>query len=251
MLLSKPALGLLAAAAWAWSGAAAAQPIPDTAPPDAATPMRPSFAFGLGAASDYLFRGVSRTSDRAQAFGSLDAAFGEAYAGVWVSNAAFRAAGPARGGAEVDLYGGWRPEFRGYSLDFGVQYDLFAGQPPGVSLDYVELYAKAARTIGPVTGRIGLRYAPDFAAHGGAAWYVEAGADYAISRDWTLSAGVGRQTGARPTLVGGGDYLTWSAGVARMLGQHLTVAVRYVDTDRHGYGQAYDGRLVGEIRASF
>jgi len=251
LLLSKPLPGLLAAAAWAWAGAASAQPIPDTAPPDTAPAAGPSLAFGAGAASDYLFRGVSRTSDRAQAFGSFDATFGAAYAGVWASNAAFRGTGPARNGAEVDLYGGWRPEFRGYSLDFGVQYDLFAGHPPGVSLDYVELYAKAARTIGPVTGRIGAHYAPDFAAHGGPAWYAEAGADYALTRDWTASVGVGRQTGARPTLLGGGDYLTWSAGVARALGQHLTVAVRYSDTDAHRYGQAWDGRLVGELRASF
>lgn len=251
MLFSKPALGLLLAAAWAWSGAVLAQPIPDTAPPDAAPATGPSFAFGAGAASDYLFRGVSRTNDRAQAFGSFDTAFGAAYAGVWASNAAFREAGPARNGAEVDLYGGWRPEFRGYSLDFGVQYDLFAGQPPGVSLDYVEFYAKASRSIGPVTGRVGIRFAPDYAAHGGQAWYAEAGADYALTRDWTVSAGVGRQTGARPTLVGGGDYLTWSAGLARALGQHLTAAVRYSDTDAHHYGQAWDGRLVGELRASF
>jgi uncharacterized protein (TIGR02001 family) len=256
MSLSKPSAGLIAAIVCGWSGSVAAQPIPDTAPPDASPPdsapaSGPSLAFGFGAASDYLFRGVSRTNDRAQAFGSLDAAWGEAYAGVWASNAAFRGPGPARSGAEVDIYGGWRPEFRGYSLDLGVQYDAFAGQPTGADLDYVELYAKVSRAIGPVTGRIGLHYAPDFAGHGGAAWYAEAGADYAITRDWTASAGVGRQTGERPTLVGGGDYLTWCAGLARALGQHVTIAIRYSDTDHHRYGQSWDGRVAGEIRTSF
>jgi uncharacterized protein (TIGR02001 family) len=248
----KPRLALLAAAATcAWAGAAAAQPIPDTAPPDTAPPARPSFAFSLGAASDGLFRGASRTNDRAQAFGSVEAAYGEAYAGVWASNAAFRGTGPARNGAEVDLYGGWRPELLGYSLDLGLQYDIFAGQPRDAALDYVELYARISRTIGPVTGRIGLHYSPAFAAHGGQAWCAEAGADYALTRDWTLSAGVGRQTGDRPTPVGGGDDLTWNAGLSRTLGQHLIASVRYSDTDHHRYGQAWDGRLIGEIRASF
>jgi hypothetical protein len=79
---------------------------------------------------------------------------------------------------------------------------------------------------------------------------VEAGADYAIDRDWTVSAGVGRQTG-RPTIVGGGDYLTWSAGVSRALGRHVTLDLRYSDTDRHAYGQPWGTRLVGAVRASF
>lgn len=257
MLFSKPGLGLSAAVlACAWSAAASAQSIPDAAPADASTPdtattANPSFAFGFGAASDYLFRGVGRSNDRAQAFGSLDSTFGEAYAGVWTSNAAFRGTGPARNGAEVDVYGGWRPEFRGYSLDFGAQYDAFAGQQAGADLDYVELFAKVSRAIGPVAGRIGLHYAPDFAGHGGAAWYAEAGADYAVTRDWTLSVGVGRQTGDRPTLVGGGDYLTWNAGVARALGQHVSLALHYSDTGAHRYGPTYDGRVVGELRTSF
>lgn len=58
-------LGLLAASAWV--GSASAQAVPPDGPP----PARPSFDFELGAASDGLFRGVSRTDDRAQAFNSF------------------------------------------------------------------------------------------------------------------------------------------------------------------------------------
>jgi uncharacterized protein (TIGR02001 family) len=245
---SKAVLGLIPVAASVWPGAAPAQSVPETAPPPATAP---SFAFGLGAASDGLFRGVSRTDDRAQLFGSIDGSYADGYAGIWVSNAAFKGAGPARTGAEIDVYGGWRPEAFGYSLDLGAQYDAFAGQPSGASLAYAELYAKISRTIGPVTGRFGLRYSPAFAAHAGQAWYGEAGADYVFIRDWTASVGVGRQTGGRPTAVGGGDYLTWTTVLTRALGQHLAVDLRYSDTDQHRYGQAYDARLVGEIRASF
>src|ERR1700749_127139 len=129
MPLPTPRLTLLAcllSASLAWAGAAGAQdapsdaPIPDSPPPDTApagiaAPAKPSFAFGAGAASAYLFRGVSRTDDRAQGFASVDPAYTDFYAGVWGSNVAYRApGGPARTGAEVDVYGGWRPEFRGY-----------------------------------------------------------------------------------------------------------------------------------------
>jgi uncharacterized protein (TIGR02001 family) len=247
----KPRSGpTLALAVGAWAAAAAAQPIPDTAPPESAPSAAPSFAFGFGAASDGFFRGVSRTADRPQAFGSMEASIGQAYAGAWAANAAFRQSGPARNGAEVDVYGGWRPEFRGYSLDFGAQYDVFAGQPAGAGLDYAELYAKVSRTIGPLTGRLGLHWSPAFAVRRGQAWYAEAGADYAITRDWTISAGVGRQTG-RPTIVGGGDYLNWNAAVSRAIGPNLALDLRYSDTDGHRYGQAWDTRVIGAIRASF
>ena len=233
------------ALAISWAGGAAAQ---STA---ATPPSAPSFAFGAGASTDYVFRGVSRSDDRGQGFASVDGAYADGYAGVWVSSVAIAGAGPAHTGAEIDAYGGWRPEFRGYSLDFGVQYDSFTGQPAGGALDYGELYAKVSRAIGPVTGRVGLHYAPAFGDHGGQAVYAEAGADYALARDWSASAAIGYQTVEHPNLLAGGDYLTWNAGFTHTFGDHLAVDLRYSDTDRHGLGPTYEGRLVGQIRASF
>jgi uncharacterized protein (TIGR02001 family) len=226
-----------------WVGAAHAQMAPDAAPP-----LKPTFSVSLGAASDYVFRGVSRTADRPQAFGGLSVGVADGYAGVWASNAAFPAPEHGVNGAEVDIYGGWRPEVMGYSLDLGAQYEGFAGAPAGPRLDYAEVYAKAARTIGPLTGRLGVHFAPSVAHR--PAWYVEVGADYVPARDWTISAGVGRQTG-EATAVGGGDYLTWNAGVSRSLFGHVSLGVRYSDTDGHRYGQAYGTRVVGELRADF
>jgi uncharacterized protein (TIGR02001 family) len=250
-------LGLIAMAA-AWAGAACGQAapsndaVPDTPPPGDAGAVKPSVAFGFGAASDDVFRGFSRTADRAQGFASVDAAFGDVYAGAWGSNVAFRPPeGAARSGAEVDIYGGWRPDVLGYSLDLGLQYDAFAGQPDRADLDYVELYVKAARSIGPITGSLALRYSPAFTARSGQAATAEAGADYAISRDWTASLSAGRQWVQRQSDFGAVDHLFWSAAIARSFGEHLSLAVRYVDSDRHRYGQAYGSKLVGELRTSF
>jgi uncharacterized protein (TIGR02001 family) len=241
-----------------WASAASAQdapadaPIPDSPPPSLAAPAKPSISVTAGVASDDLFRGFSRSADRAQGFASADAAYSDVYAGAWGSNVAYRVpTGPARTGAEVDLYGGWRPEFRGYSLDFGAQYDVFTGQPGGADLDYAELYAKVSRSIGPVTGRLGVHYSPAFTAHGGQAAYAELGADYAITRDWTASLGVGHQWVEHRGAFGAADHLTWTAAIGHSFGEHLAIAVRYSDTDRHRYGDAYGGKLVGEVRASF
>jgi len=234
------------ALAGAWAGSAAAQDAP-------ASHAGPSFSASAGVASDYLFRGVSRSGDRAEAFGSVDAAFSDGYAGVWVSNAAFGAPGQrTRAGAEIDAYAGWRPEFRGYSLDIGAQYTAFAGLPAAeVGEGYVEVHAKASRSIGPVTGHLGLRYSPDFFAHGGNAWYGEAQADYALAPDWTLSAGAGYQTVEHASALQRGEYAAWNAGVTHTFGDHVAVDVRYSDTDHPSFLPAYGGRLVGQIRARF
>ncbi|MDR3510276.1 MAG: TorF family putative porin [Caulobacteraceae bacterium] len=239
------------AAAGAFAGAAAAQ---------TATSGAPSFSFGAGASSDYVYRGASRTEGRGQGFASAAAGFSDAYAGVWASNVALRGAGGTLSAAEVDVYGGWRPEVMGYSLDLGAQYDAFTGQPAGAALDYGEVYAKVSRSVGPVTGRLGLHYSPAYADHAGQAWYGEAGADYAFARDWTVSAGAGYQTiehrqaalgPSEPALAIAGDYATWNAGVTRAVGDHLAVDLRYFDTDHHGYGPGFGSKLVGQIRASF
>jgi uncharacterized protein (TIGR02001 family) len=233
------------ALAGAWAGSAVAQDAPSNS-------AGPTFSAAAGAASDYLFRGVSRSADRAQGFASVDAAFADGYGGVWTSNAAFEVPGQdARMGAEIDAYGGWRSEAHGYSLDFGAQYAAFAGLPAAVGPGYVEVHAKASRSIGPLTGHVGLRYSPDFFAHGGQAWYGEAGADYALARDWSLTAGAGYQTVEHASLLQRGEYITWNAGLSHSFGDHLAVDVRYSDTNHPSFLPTYDGRLVGQIRASF
>ena len=65
----------LAAAAASLCFAGAAQAQEDTGP---------SFAFNIGAASEYVFRGISQTDEDPQVFGGVDATIGMGYAGVWV-----------------------------------------------------------------------------------------------------------------------------------------------------------------------
>lgn len=245
---SKLAALAAGAAAGAVAGAAAR-------PAQAQSAGAPVFSFGAGAASDYVFRGVSRTAGRAEGFASADVGVSDAYAGAWASNVVLRGPGGTTTAAEVDLYGGWRPEVMGYSLDLGAQYEVFTGQPAGAALDYAEVYAKASRSIGPLTGRAGLYYSPAYAAHAGQAWYAEAGADWALAPDWTLSAGAGwrgvQHRPLAPALPVAGDYAAWSLGVTRAVGDHLAFDLRYLDTDRHGYGSGYGAKLVGRVRARF
>lgn len=140
------ALPLLAATA---AAPAIAQ---DTAPPRTVV-----VTGGATLASDYRFRGISRSGDRFAAQGTLGVSHvSGAYVGVWGSSIHGYA---ARGGdEEIDLYGGYKTSVRGTTIDGGLLYYAFPGSR-GAKTDFFEPYLNASRTLGPVTAKIGLDYA--------------------------------------------------------------------------------------------
>ena len=207
----------------------------------------PQVAFDVGAATDYMFRGVDRSDRRGQLFAEADLAYKDGYAGAFTSNVDFARLGDARVDQEVDLYGGWRPEFKGYELDFGLIYYGFVNQARGAHDDYAEASARIGRSIGPVSGAVSLHYSPQAQGHVGAGWYSEASAAYAVTRTVTASALVGRQTLQR----GASDYTVWSLGATWSFAPHLGLELRYWDTDAHGSGEPYEGKLAASLKASF
>lgn len=73
--------------------------------------------FNIGAASNYLFRGVTQTDDKAAVQGGVDYGFDNGiYLGTWMSNVDFA-------DAEVDLYAGFANEF---DVGTGLGYDVSA-----------------------------------------------------------------------------------------------------------------------------
>lgn len=214
-----------------------------TAP--AAAQETPSIAWNLAASSDYVFRGVSQTEGDPAVSGGVDLTAGSFYAGAWASNVAF--AGDDDTGAEVDLYGGARPEVGGWVLDLGVVGYLYANQPNGSDYDYVELKAATSRAVGPATVGAAVFWSPDFfGATEDEATYVEANAAFSPAAKWTVSGAVGRQFVSSDL-----DYTTWNVGAAYQLTDNLAVDVRYHDTDERGFGDAYGARAAASLKAVF
>ncbi len=99
----------------------------------------------VGAASNYYFRGITQTDDRAQVSGGIDWAHDLGfYLGTWMSNVDF--GDDSKADVEVDLYGGFSNEIG----DSGVGYDVGAiyywypgsgGNLQGGEIDYAEVYA--------------------------------------------------------------------------------------------------------------
>lgn len=202
----------------------------------------PTISFNLGAATDYVFRGVSNTDENPQLFGGADLTSGMFYAGVWVSNVDYDDSTDA----EFDLYAGITPTLGAVSLDLGVLYYGYIDAPSGADLDYIELQAKATVPAGPMTLGAGLYYVPD--SYGGVdtSMYYEVNADYAVGEKLSFSAALGRQT-----FDGAGDYTTWNAGIGYALTDNIGVDLRYHDTDKHSFGKIYDSRVVLSLEVSF
>ncbi len=206
---------------------------------------RPDVAFNVAVGSDYVFRGVSQTEEDAAISGSVDVTSGTFYAGAWASNVAFP--GDPDTNAEIDIYAGIRPEFAGWTWDFGAIGYFYASQPNGTDYDYVEAKVAASRAIGPATVGAAVYWSPDFfGAAEDEATYVEANGTLSLAERWAISGAVGRQF-----LSSDFDYTTWNLGVARQLTDTLALDVRYHDTDEPDFGDIYGSRAVVSLKAVF
>ena len=210
-----------------------------------ADPWAPEVAFNVAIGSDYVFRGVSQTEEDGAISGGVDLTNGSFYAGAWASNVSFP--GDADTNAEVDIYGGFRPEYAGYTFDVGVVGYLYTNQPDGADYDYVELKLAASRAIGPATIGAAVFYSPDFfGAAEDDATYVEVNAALSPADRWTVSGALGRQSVSSDF-----DYTTWNVGAAYQLTDTLAIDARYHDTDEHDFGDIYGSRGVVSLKAVF
>jgi uncharacterized protein (TIGR02001 family) len=99
----------------------------------------------IGLASNYIWRGVTQTSDQAAISGGLDYAsdFGF-YAGTWASNVNFGNSNNDKG-YELDLYGGFSGDLADFSYDLGTIYYAFPVQD---DLNLLEVFVSGG--YGPV-----------------------------------------------------------------------------------------------------
>jgi uncharacterized protein (TIGR02001 family) len=176
--------------------------------------------------TDYLFRGVTQTSNNPAIQGSLDYTNSGFYVGVWGSNVDFGNDETI----ETDVYAGYRPTLGPVALDFGVIGYFYPGSSDTpAELDYWE--GKIAASITPMESLMlgaGLFYSPEFTGETGEAIYAEINAAYALSEAWSVSGAFGSQDIDLAT-----DYDTWNLGVS-LLAHGLKFDLRYTDTDLTG-----------------
>jgi uncharacterized protein (TIGR02001 family) len=202
----------------------------------------PTVTFNVGAATDYVFRGISQTDEAGQVFGGADVAYGKAYAGVWVSNVDFNNGT----NAEYDLYAGVKPTLGPVALDVGVIYYGYANKPSGPDEAYWEAKVAGSVPVGKGTVGAAVYYSPEFPFKTGEATYFEVNGSVPLDDKWSASAAIGHQS-----VVGTADYNTWNLGVGYAVNSHVGLDLRYWDTDEHGFGKIYDSRVALAVKASF
>ena len=234
---------LFACALFALAGAASAQESPpQSIPAELPAPTTgPEISFNVALTSDYVFRGISQTDEEIALQAGADLVYSSLYAGVWGSNVDFGDDTEA----EFDLYAGVRPEVAGFSLDFGVIYYGYLGQPDDANWDFFEAKAAVSRGVGPATVGAALFYSPEFTGETGEALYAEVNGSVAVHPRVTLTGAVGNQD-----VDLAGDYTTWNLGAVLAATDVFSVDLRYWDTDLEDLDIAEE-RIVLTLKAAF
>jgi uncharacterized protein (TIGR02001 family) len=208
------------------TGAVAQSAAPDMAV-SAASAIRIGGAVAL--ASDYRFRGISRTdiAPAIQPALQLDTASG-LFVGFWGSNVAdFNGAT-----TEIDLSAGWSGTVAGLDTSVGVLGYLFLG---GSGTDVVEVFATVSVPIGPLAASLGLNWAPD-QANAGASRYAYAALSAALpGTPFTLQGSIGNERGGFVSDDTGRTTAKWdwTLGLTASLSD-VTLGIAYVGTDLPG-----------------
>jgi uncharacterized protein (TIGR02001 family) len=232
--------------------------------------------------SDYRFRGISQTDKNFAVQGSLTVTHESGlYASVWGSSvdSYVTAASDLYAGGngttccvarqEIDLIAGFKKGFGAATIDVGVLYYVYPKtKAPGdaTSSDFIEPYVAVSGTIGPVSAKATVNYAPKQKALaldqvGPKEDNLYLAGDFSVaipSTPVSLTAHIAHTWG--PSWLGttdGGlkdEYTDWALG-ASITYKALTLGIQYVDTDTRFFvpsgKDAAKGGIVGTLGVSF
>ena len=223
----------------------------------AQTASRWSVSGNLAGTSDYLFRGLSQTSQDPALQGGLEAAHASgAYLGAWASNVSWlsdlsSAAAPVSNSLEVDAYAGWRGNLGdALKFDAGLYTYYYPGDYPGgfTKPNTTELYVGLG--WGPATLKYSYALTDTFGFnHSDGSDYLDLSVNWEFSPGWTLNGHAGHQRIRRSRAA---DYSDWKLGLTRAFASGWSLALAYSDSnaDRGVYtnpGGEYLGRSTGVL----
>lgn len=186
----------------------------------------------LGAATEYVSKGVGKSMGDPHVYGSVTASRGPAYIKVYATPVEL-----SRGSdSEILTTVGVQPKAAGLEFDFKAIYRLRPGTDAGVDSTYWEVEADVTKKAGPVSTRLRVNYTPDGFAGTKEAWWVEGQATWKVAAKTKVSAALGRREAT-----GGQDYTAYSIGVRQGLTKNLEADLRW-------YGTNHADDLRGEYR---
>ena len=127
---------------------------------EAAPPSDITITGAATIASQYRFRGVAQSNNKAVVQGTFTIAHSSGfYISTWGSSASGGNSPIQIGGSEIDVYGGYTHALgsSGLTVDGGLYGYLYPGATAG---NLWEVYGSLAKTVGPVSAKVGANFAP-------------------------------------------------------------------------------------------
>lgn len=181
----------------------------------------------LEIATDYRFRGYSRSQEEPVAQGGLDVTLpvSDRTSVFTGGTGVLTKSNPEYGFFQAQIYAGLEQEVGAFRLTFGGRGYVF----PDVSgTDYYELFGSGRTQFGPLSAKLGVAFAPDQQNYGGKPGiYVYSDLDAGIpGTPLTVETHLGWEDNAFFR-----DKLDWSLGVTYVKNP-FSVGLDYVDTNR-------------------
>lgn len=216
--------GVLAATLLAGTALAATPALAD----EADAPSEFTVSGSAAITSQYRFRGISQSDNKPAAQASITISHESGfYISTWGSTTAgFQAPSfVTPGGTEIDVYGGWAKDLGGVKVDIGGYGYIYPNAP---TLNIYEVYGSVAGTLGPVTAKVGLNYAPNQTNLANDNIYVYGDLSGGIpGTPITLHGHLGYTDGSLAYIK---NYLDWSVG-ASVTWKNLTLDASVVGTN--------------------
>ena len=173
-------------------------------------------SYNIAVTSNYVWRGVTQTDDKAALQGGVDYKNGMFYAGVWGSNVDF-AYGDGNADTELDLYMGLTPTIGDFAFDIGA----IAYTYPGSGGDPIsELKLGVSHSMGK--GTIGAVVYLDSEELQDP--YYEVNASYPLTDKWSVSGALGNYE-----MYG---YTTKNIGFTYAINSTLGLDLRWADASK-------------------
>lgn len=207
-------------------------------------------------ASDYIFRGVSQSSEQPAIQGGFDYGIGinqglNFYSGIWASNVNYEDSDEAS--VEIDYYGGLTYDIQNISLDFGGIYYAYPGAGGGLEYDYFEIQGAATYAFGGASITGSLNYSPDyFGTQTDDGFYYQLATEIPLPTPFGLSidAHLGHLT-LDGTPVGSTDDVTdWSIGL-NVPFKGFDFRAAYTDTNLESKDSYCGGSSICDARGVF
>lgn len=213
------ALVMLATPAFAAEDLVAADAFPGT------------FTGNVALTSEYVFRGISQSDDRAAVQGGFNYAydFGPVTGtlGIWGSNVNF-----ADASVELDYMAGLGGKFMDVAWNAGFIYYNYPGSNSNVALDqdYYEGWGSLGYDFGLFAATVAGYYSPDYQADSGDSFYLNGGVVVPVGKFFDVKASVGKIWIERNRNFGTTDYVDYKIGVGtKIAGLDLDLA--WTDTN--------------------